>query len=449
MDYYWQYHTSAMKLWLLSGLMLSVFDCSICTRLEHQQHNKTTVTEYIDDLLKGYDERLTPTFYDSTPTIVTCDIFVSNVDSINEPSMDFGVTVYLRQMWRDKRLEHDPDRKFPTSSNLLPKLWKPDLFFFNGKSGVRHDLTTDNVLLRISPDGDVFISERLSLKLHCQMTLQMFPMDHQECEIQMESFGYTNESLVFKWKDDGDPVQLGKELALPHFILFEIDTVRCDKEYWTGNFTCISVSFHFTRQLGFYVLNTYGPTFALVVLSWISFWMSADAAPARICLGITVILTTTTQTIGQRGNMAKVSYITAFDIWMATCFVFVMGAIVEFSIANFLHHMGIRYNNKTKRSNSKVLKKNVTKNSADKVQETMFSSSVRHRLNSSEDEGYNHIQQDDVIVAASMSKRYFDMSLRLDKASRVLFPLTFIIFNILYWSIFLSTYINGYGKPMQ
>ncbi|XP_077988573.1 glycine receptor subunit alpha-2-like [Glandiceps talaboti] len=405
-----------------------------------KRENLTSATSFLDDLLGEYDKRLTPTFHEeNVPTVVIIDVFVSNIDCVEESTMDFGVTIFLRQMWTDPRLVHSPNRRIPTSSSLLERIWKPDLFFTNEKEGNRHDLTVDNTLLRIRHSGEVFVSQRLSLMLNCQMALHRFPMDHQVCMVQMESFGYTNNQLIFKWRYDVDPVQLNPELTLPHFTMYGKETGRCDKLYWTGNFTCISVSFSFTRQLGFYVMSTYGPTFALVVLSWISFWMSADAAPARISLGITVILTTTTQAIGQRENFAKVSYITAIDIWMSTCFIFVMGAIVEFSIVNFLHHLSARHSN-TQRSISLKGKKKTTKDGvANSDNDTSsFGFPVRHRLGTPTK--YQDVPLEDVVSNAALSRRYYNMSTRIDNVSKIVFPCSFLLFNVCYWSIYLTSY---------
>ncbi|KAG8509287.1 Glycine receptor subunit alpha-1 [Galemys pyrenaicus] len=51
----------------------------------------------------------------------------------------------------------------------------------------------------------------------------------------------------------------------------------------------------------------YIPSLLIVILSWISFWINMDAAPARVGLGITTVLTMTTQSSGSRASLPKVS----------------------------------------------------------------------------------------------------------------------------------------------
>lgn len=74
-----------------------------------------------------------------------------------------------------------------------------------------------------------------------------------------------------------------------------------------GQFTCIEVKFHLERQMGYYLIQMYIPSLLIVILSWVSFWINMDAAPARVGLGITTVLTMTTQSSGSRASLPKVS----------------------------------------------------------------------------------------------------------------------------------------------
>ncbi len=74
-----------------------------------------------------------------------------------------------------------------------------------------------------------------------------------------------------------------------------------------GKFTCIEVKFHLERQMGYYLIQMYIPSLLTVILSWVSFWINMDAAPARVGLGITTVLTMTTQSSGSRASLPKVA----------------------------------------------------------------------------------------------------------------------------------------------
>ncbi|XP_019379402.1 PREDICTED: glycine receptor subunit alpha-2-like [Gavialis gangeticus] len=266
-------------------------------------------SDFLDKLMgrtSGYDARIRPNFK-GPPVNVTCNIFINSFGSIAETTMDYRVNIFLRQQWNDSRLAYSeyPDDSLDLDPSMLDSIWKPDLFFANEKGANFHDVTTDNKLLRISKTGKVLYSIRLTLTLSCPMDLKNFPMDVQTCTMQLESFGYTMNDLIFEWLSDG-PVQVAEGLTLPQFILKEDKELGyCTKHYNTGKFTCIEVKFHLERQMGYYLIQMYIPSLLIVILSWVSFWINMDAAPARVALGITTVLTMTTQSSGSRASLPK------------------------------------------------------------------------------------------------------------------------------------------------
>lgn len=84
------------------------------------------------------------------------------------------------------------------------------------------------------------------------------------------------------------------------------------------------------------MIQLYIPSVLIVSLSWVSFWLSADAVPARISLGILTVLTMTTQKSAGNTSLPKVSYVKAIDVWMALCLTFVFAALLEYALVNVL-----------------------------------------------------------------------------------------------------------------
>ncbi|XP_027544776.1 glycine receptor subunit alpha-2 isoform X5 [Neopelma chrysocephalum] len=388
-------------------------------------------SDFLDKLMgrtSGYDARIRPNFK-GPPVNVTCNIFINSFGSVTETTMDYRVNIFLRQQWNDSRLAYSeyPDDSLDLDPSMLDSIWKPDLFFANEKGANFHDVTTDNKLLRISKTGKVLYSIRLTLTLSCPMDLKNFPMDVQTCTMQLESFGYTMNDLIFEWLSDG-PVQVAEGLTLPQFILKE------DKElgYCTKHY------------------NT-----------------------ARVALGITTVLTMTTQSSGSRASLPKVSYVKAIDIWMAVCLLFVFAALLEYAAVNFVsrqHKEFLRLRRRQRRQN-KAQTVAVGNESVESVRrmnglrskESSAYGTVNQIGNSSlrEDEvardsrfnfsgyGMGHCLQvkDGTAVKAtppnpppappkdsdSIKKKFVDRAKRIDTISRAAFPLAFLIFNIFYW----------------
>uniref|UniRef100_A0A672Q6A9 Glycine receptor subunit alpha-2-like n=1 Tax=Sinocyclocheilus grahami TaxID=75366 RepID=A0A672Q6A9_SINGR len=323
--------------------------------------------------------------------------------------MDYRVNIFLRQKWNDPRLAYSeyPDSSLDLDPSMLDSIWKPDLFFANEKGANFHDVTTENKLLRIFKDGTVLYSIRYEDVLTLYTHLEVYFI------VQTSSFiGYTMNDLIFEWLEKG-PVQVAEGLTLPQFIIRdEKELGFCTKHYNTGKFTCIEVKFHLERQMGYYLIQMYIPSLLIVILSWVSFWIHMDAAPARVALGITTVLTMTTQSSGSRASLPKVSYVKAIDVWMAVCLLFVFAALLEYAGVNFVSRQQKEFLRlrRRQRRNQKVLKHG-----------TFVTVALQ---------GSNNTCVKDTDLSR---KKFVDRAKRIDTVSRAAFPLAFLIFNIFYW----------------
>uniref|UniRef100_A0A673WR61 Glycine receptor, alpha 4b n=1 Tax=Salmo trutta TaxID=8032 RepID=A0A673WR61_SALTR len=393
-------------------------------------------SDFLDKLMgrtSGYDARIRPNFK-GPPVNVTINLFINSFGSITETTMDYRLNVFLRQQWNDPRLAYKeyPDDSLDLDPSMLDSIWKPDLFFANEKGANFHEVTTDNKLLRIFQDGNVLYSIRLTLILSCPMDLMNFPMDIQTCSMQLESFGYTMNDLCFQWLDIG-PVQVADDLMLPQFVLKEEkDLGYCTKHYNTGKFACIEVKFHLERQMGYYLIQMYIPSLLTVILSWVSFWINMDAAPARVGLGITTVLTMTTQSSGSRASLPKVSYVKAIDIWMAVCLLFVFAALLEYAAVNFVSRQHKEFFR---------LRKRIKEQQRQKTEQELVEQSQAYFLHSYGVAGDAPPEMDAPIFQAlphgfplyDIRRQFVDRAKRIDTISRAVFPLSFLCFNVFYW----------------
>ncbi|VEL07940.1 unnamed protein product [Protopolystoma xenopodis] len=66
--------------------------------------------------------------------------------------------------------------------------------------------------------------------------------------------------------------------------------LNCTSGTSTGNYTCLHFIFGLNRQLGSYLVGTYIPAILIVMVSWLSFWISTEAVPARVTLGLLTLI---------------------------------------------------------------------------------------------------------------------------------------------------------------
>lgn len=250
---------------------------------------------------------------------------------------EYSVQVTFREQWNDERLRYHDDTqgrlKYLTLTDPS-RVWMPDTFFRNEKEARKHEIIVPNVYVRIFPDGEILYSIRISLTLACPMDLRLYPLDKQVCVLQIASYGWAKDDLIYQWKEK-DPVQVVPGLHLPRFTLEQYKSAYCDVITNTGKYSCLKVELIFKREFSYYLLTIYVPCCMLVIVSWVSFWLDQNAIPARVSLGVTTLLTMSTQTSGINAQLPPVSYTKAIDVWTGVCQCFVFCALLEFALVNY------------------------------------------------------------------------------------------------------------------
>ncbi|XP_074663198.1 glycine receptor subunit alpha-2-like [Tubulanus polymorphus] len=330
------------------------------------------------------------------PTTVQLGVYIKSLSAISEKTMDYSVDMYLRQYWTDERLKFQPEsnqtknKVIKLQDGTWDKIWVPDLFLRNEKVGDFHIVSTPNRLLRIYSSGKVWYAIRLTATLSCQMRLDSFPFDSQTCPLMMESFGYSTSDIKFEWLDS--PIRMEQQ-EMPPFKLIKHSLVDCSANYSTGSYPCLQLDFHLHRVGGFYMLQFFIPTALLVMLSWVAFWLNVDAVTPRMSIGMIMVLTITR--CNELLLLPKVSYIKAIDIWLLICLLFTCGALLESAMVTCICD-----NDHLKAKVNPILQ---------------FHKMARtHR----------HLMSE---------KRKAE---RIDYIARILFPLCFIIVNIIYWTVY-------------
>ncbi|KAJ8029470.1 Glycine receptor subunit alphaZ1 [Holothuria leucospilota] len=288
-----------------------------------------------EELLYHYDKRIRPFFGTEYPVEVTVSVGIVSFESVSDVNLDFTVNTYLIQSWVDPRLRYNSSIHLPPTSHFVDNLWIPDLIFLNAKKAELHTVTTKNRVVEILSDGTVYLIQRLQLVIACAMDLRNFPMDQQRCPIDLESFEYTSEDLIFRFHRP-PAFAFENSSKVPQFKVKGASCQNCSKPSAIGIISCIRLEFFFKRQVDYYFLHAYIPSFMLVTLSWLSFWIDVRSAPARVALGITTTLSMLTTSNGVRQDLPRFAYVKSIDIWFATNFSFVISALLEYALVHYI-----------------------------------------------------------------------------------------------------------------
>lgn len=276
---------------------------------------------------------------------VVVNLSIRSMGPVDEGRMAYSLDCYFRQSWYDERLKFNATGISELALNwaFLAKIWVPDTYIVNGRKSYLHKITVPNRFVRISPNGKVSYSQRLTLWANCPMNLRKFPLDSQMCPLTIGSFGYSADDVVIQWKKP-NPVSID-ELGLAQFHLVSYNHFEefgeIDRRTRSGfrNDSVATLRFYFERQTGFFLLQIYTPLTLIVFCSWVAFWLikteKGGEVPARTALGATSVLSVVNIGFGGKSR-PQVGYATALDTFIILCFIAVFAALVEFACINFL-----------------------------------------------------------------------------------------------------------------
>lgn len=380
----------------------------------------------LDDVLLNYDKRAWPTYgLKGRPTSVQVNININSLGSVNAANMEYSMDIYLRQSWVDHRLNLT---RYGIKENLTLNgddisnlIWKPDLFFRNVKKANFHDVTVRNVLIRMSPDGHVLYSMRLTLTLSCHMSFRNYPLDTQTCYVIVGAYAQTTDQTTVHWQGK-DPITVDDQVEIPEFDIISITPGHFTRDIDTGSFSFLNATLVFQRQNGYHVVQTYMPTFLIVMISWVSFWLNVDASPARVTLGVTTLLTLTTVASAVRTQLPPVSYVKAIDVWIGACSVMVFGALLEFALVNFLSRSKFKAEDLRRSIGLSLCQGSTPERNGPDPAKSMYDNSAKVVVERPSPTIPVHLKRAKLV----------------DRVSRVTFPFAFIVFNAVYWPYYLN-----------
>lgn len=380
-------------------------------------------------LLNNYDSRIRPN-YTGRPVEILVDFSVASFANIREVEMEFGLDMFFRQRWQDKRLSHNMTTMMTlTMGTKHPAdyIWVPDTMFVDATKSYMHNVLATNHKVDISEKGEVNWGTRATLTARCHMNFRTFPMDEQTCSLSIVSYAYPTNHLIFTWKSNPGVIVLDKEMA--QFYMTNMTTAEQRVQYVAGEYSVLQATFTFKRRMGFYLIQIYVPCIAVVFVAWMSLFVDSKATPARVGLCITTLLTVATIWGSVNSTMPRVSYVKAIDIYLMTSFFFVLCTMLEYII---LIHKG-----RAKRS---ILLLKAPFLQKDNLQETYCSltsdySCYRGGLYSMEEAQTHSPCKESPKDTSSPPDSKEINSKDVEIIARIAFVIAFTIFNLVYWIV--------------
>ncbi|KAH8382356.1 hypothetical protein KR009_002997 [Drosophila setifemur] len=423
------------------------------------------------------------------PVGVHARFFIYVMKNVDASNLQFMTQGLLQLRYKDPRLAFGnlvPNRKQPImgETKLKKIIWVPHIFLTNEQTSSVLGTSAPDELTSIYPDGTVVISTRIQATLYCWMNYQKFPFDEQTCTTILESWMYNTSMVDLRWETT-NAVTFDTELQLTEYNMVGSlynETIRMSNgSHMThgalvGNYSTISFSVLLTREVGYYVMDYFLPSIMIVTISWVSFWLQADQTPARTTLGCTTMLSFITLSLSQENNLSKTGYVTMSEVWFLVCTMFIFGSLVEFAFVNtiwrrnnnlelkkrttkyivkstFVPHIRRHRRHGYKRTDSTMSTTSMDKSFGGPRDNTVITIETPIIIGGSlsrEDSAISLDEQDETETSSTSASSESEkekpaqtfatmtpkeVSLWIDKKMRFVFPLAFVVFNALFWTL--------------
>ncbi|KAM9381597.1 LOW QUALITY PROTEIN: gamma-aminobutyric acid receptor subunit beta-1 [Phaethornis superciliosus] len=253
------------------------------SRRAHGPSSLPDVKERADRLLQGYGIRFR---FRGPPVGVGSRMKIGSIDGVSEINMDYTLTIYFQKSCRIKDcLILQIPLNLTLGSSLAYQLCVPDTYFQNDKKSFVQGVTVKKQIILLPPDGKVLYGLWLTTAA-CMMDLRSYPLDEQNCTLEIERYGYTTDDIEFYW-NGGESALVGvHNIKLP-FSIVDYRMVSKRVEFTRGAYLQLSLSFWLKRNIGYFILQakSFMPSTLITILSWVSFWINYDASAAKVTLG--------------------------------------------------------------------------------------------------------------------------------------------------------------------
>lgn len=193
------------------------------------------------------------------------------------------------------------------------------------------DQRVSSQMVKITPDGQVYWSQRLRLTANCKMNFHQLPWDKQRCEVIMGSYSQGADEVNFRWRPGSLAMDKLDEQTNSEWIIGEQtqSEVRIP-----GLHPKVKVEFSLTRIPDKYE-DDIVEMMIFVFLSYLGSWIQKTAAPARVALSIITVLVATSKTASVAASLPPVAY----KVWLVDfefgCVCFCVMGFVQYTLVNF------------------------------------------------------------------------------------------------------------------
>jgi hypothetical protein len=230
------------------------------------------------------------------------------VDVDNQAQL-FMVDLYLQIQWRDSRLAADDDDVSEFRRFALNEIWTPNLAIINDRG---LDILLPEVAT-VDRQGNVVMRQRLAGPLGADLDLREFPFDTQRLTIEIISYEYAPDELVFS--SESMMVAALDDLRGGGWSFAAVEPEMSVYRLSEGGRGSSQLTFAVfaEREAGYYAITLGVPMTLILFLAWLVHWLPPDLIPARMGMASATVFSLIALGVSFRLSMPEIGYLSTAD----------------------------------------------------------------------------------------------------------------------------------------
>jgi gamma-aminobutyric acid receptor subunit beta len=258
------------------------------------------------------------------PDEVTVGIGLLDVVDIDNRQQVFTVDIFVQIQWRDPRLAIEGDVTDDYRTFAVSDIWTPRLTVVNSRG---LDVLLPEVVT-VDRQGNVELRQRLAGPLAVELDLRDFPFDTQLLPIEIVSYQYSPDELVFSPAsklvarlDDLSGNGWAFALVEPEISVYRLSDNGPGSSLLT--FAVLA-----KRDAGYYTLTLALPMTLILFLAWMAHWLPPDLVPARMGIASATVFSLIAFGVSFRLTLPPIAYLTIADRFVVYANVLVLLSLI-------------------------------------------------------------------------------------------------------------------------
>jgi len=293
-------------------------------------------------LLSNYESTVRPVKNSSEPIEVWFGLSVHHIIDVDEKNQILTVNCWVTQSWTDTHLTWNASDFGDIGVVFIPhdKIWKPDIILYNNADS-SYSTAVINTNVIVQSNGNVVWLSHGIYKCSCNISVEYFPFDIQECKMKWASWTYDSQALEMYATDvEGDlsNYQENGEFKLESFTAKKTCTIYscCPVPIPDITYTIV-----LRRRPMFYVFNLILPCVLINGIALLVFYVPSESGE-KVTLGISALLSMTVFLMTIRESLPPTEKTPLISMYYGVSICLVSFASAMAVVTLNIHYRGLR-----------------------------------------------------------------------------------------------------------